>query len=76
MFTAQQTVEDARAFYAGVKGRLAAYGRGTHELKILPGISPFVGQSEQEAQEKFEQLQSLIDPVLGVGLLSAFLGNV
>ncbi len=76
VFTAQQTVEDARAFYSGVKGRLAAYGRGTHELKILPGVSPFVGQSEQEAQEKFEQLQSLIDPVLGVGLLSSFLGNV
>lgn len=76
VFTAQQTVEDARAFYAGVKGRLATYGRTTDQLKILPGISPFVGQSEQEAQEKFEQLQSLIDPVLGVGLLSAFLGNV
>lgn len=76
VFTAQQTVEDARAFYAGLKGRLAAYGRTTDQLKILPGISPFVGQSEQEAQEKFEQLQSLIDPVLGVGLLSAFLGNV
>ena len=26
--------------------------------------------------EKFEQLQSLIDPVVGVGLLSAFLGNI
>lgn len=76
VFTAQQTVEDARAFYAGLKGRLAAHGRTTHQLKILPGISPFVGQSEQEAQEKFEQLQSLIDPVLGVGLLSTFLGNV
>jgi FMN-dependent oxidoreductase (nitrilotriacetate monooxygenase family) len=76
VFTAQQTVEDARAFYASVKGRLASYGRGTHELKILPGVSPFVGQSEQEAQEKFEQLQSLIDPVLGVGLLSSFLGDV
>jgi FMN-dependent oxidoreductase (nitrilotriacetate monooxygenase family) len=76
VFTAQQTVEDARAFYAGLKGRLAAYGRTTDQLKILPGISPFVGQSEQEAQEKFEQLQSLIDPVLGLGLLSAFLGNV
>ena len=76
VFTAQQTVEDARAFYAGLKGRLAAHGRTTDQLKILPGISPFVGQSEQEAQEKFEQLQSLIDPVLGVGLLSAFLGNV
>lgn len=76
VFTAQQTVEDARKFYSGLKGQLAAYGRTPDQLKILPGISPFVGRSEQEAQEKFEQLQALIDPVLGVGLLSTFLGNV
>ena len=76
VFTAQQTVEDARAFYKGLKSRLSAYGRSPEDLKILPGISPFVGRTQQEAQEKFEQLQALIDPVLGVGLLSAFLGNV
>lgn len=76
VFTAQQTVEDARAFYASLKGRLGTFGRSTNALKVLPGISPFVGRTEQEAQEKFEQLQSLIDPVLGVGLLSNFLGNV
>jgi FMN-dependent oxidoreductase (nitrilotriacetate monooxygenase family) len=76
VFTAQQTVEDARAFYTSLKSRLPAYGRTADDLKIMPGISPFVGRSQQEAQEKFEQLQSLIDPVLGLGLLSAFLGNV
>lgn len=76
VFTAQQTVEDARAFYSSLKSRLPAYGRRADDLKIMPGISPFVGRSQQEAQEKFEQLQSLIDPVLGLGLLSAFLGNV
>jgi FMN-dependent oxidoreductase (nitrilotriacetate monooxygenase family) len=76
VFTAQQTVEDARAFYRSLKGRLAAWGRSPEQLKILPGVSPFVGRSEAEAQEKFEQLQSLIDPVLGVGLLSTFLGNL
>ena len=76
VFTAQQSAEEARAFYSGLKGRLAAHGRTPDQLKILPGISPFVGRSQQEAQEKFEQLQGLIDPVLGIGLLSTFLGNV
>src|SRR5690606_17024045 len=71
-----QTAEEARRFYNSLKGQLAAYGRSTDALKILPGISPFVGRSEAEAREKFEELQSLIDPVLGVGLLSTFLGNV
>jgi FMN-dependent oxidoreductase (nitrilotriacetate monooxygenase family) len=76
VFTAQQTPEDARAFYQSLKGRLAAHGRTADQLKILPGISPFVGRTLQEAQDKFDQLQGLIDPVLGVGLLSTFLGNV
>ena len=76
VFTAQQTVEDARAFYKSLKSRMPKFGRTPDQLKIMPGISPFVGQSQQEAQEKFEQLQSLIDPVLGIGLISAFLGNV
>lgn len=75
VFTAQQTPEDARAFYQSLKGRLAAHGRTPEQLKILPGISPFVGRTLQEAQDKFDQLQGLIDPVLGVGLLSTFLGN-
>ncbi|SFN21181.1 LLM class flavin-dependent oxidoreductase [Variovorax sp. OV329] len=76
VFTAQQTPESAAAFYRSLKGRLPAFGRSPDSLKILPGLSPFVGRSEQEAREKFEQLQGLIDPVLGVGLLSTFLGNV
>jgi len=76
VFTAQQSAEAARAFYSGLKGRLGAHGRSADQLKILPGISPFVGRSRQEAEEKFEQLQGLIDPVLGIGLLSTFLGHV
>ncbi|TXI61823.1 MAG: LLM class flavin-dependent oxidoreductase [Limnohabitans sp.] len=76
VFTAQQTVEDARAFYSDLKSRLPAWGRTEQELKILPGVSPFVGRTESEAREKFEQLQDLIDPAVGVGLISAFLGGV
>lgn len=76
VFTAQQTVEDARAFYTSLKSRLSAWGRSELDLKIMPGVSPFVGRTQAEAQEKFEQLQELIDPAIGVGLISAFLGGV
>lgn len=75
VFTAQQTVEGARAFYSSLKGRLAHYGRSPDALKVMPGISPIIGRTQAEAQEKYEQLQSLIDPAIGVGLLSGFLGG-
>lgn len=75
VFTAHQSVEDARAFYSGLKNRLPAYGRSADSLKILPGVSPVVGRTQAEAQEKFERLQSLIEPSVGLGLLSNFVGG-
>jgi alkanesulfonate monooxygenase len=76
IFTAQQTLEDAQAFYADVKGRLAKYGRSPDSLKIMPGIFPVIGRTEQEAKEKFEQLQELIHPSIGLGLLSGLVGGI
>ena len=37
IFTAQQTLAEAQAFYADVKGRLTKYGRSPDDLKILSG---------------------------------------
>jgi FMN-dependent oxidoreductase (nitrilotriacetate monooxygenase family) len=75
VFTAQQTLADAVAFYTDLKGRLAKYGRAPEDLKILPGLFPVVGHSESEAREKFDQLQALIDPVVGLALVSTLTGG-
>ncbi len=45
VFTAQQTLEDAQAFYADLKGRLGRYGREPDDLKIMPGVFPVVGRT-------------------------------
>ena len=76
IFTAHQTLADAMAFYADVKGRLAAYGRDPDHLKIMPGVFPVVGRTEQEAEDKFGELQDLIHPEVGLSLLSGMLGGV
>ncbi|WP_026555834.1 LLM class flavin-dependent oxidoreductase [Arthrobacter sp. 35W] len=73
VFTAHLSVESAREFYADLKGRLGAYGRLPGELKILPGISPYIGRTRAEAQAKHEQLNSLVNPEYGVRQLSAML---
>jgi FMN-dependent oxidoreductase (nitrilotriacetate monooxygenase family) len=74
IFAAQITLDEAKAFYADVKGRLGKYGRSPDELKILPGIFPVVGRTESEAEEKFEALQELIQPEVGLNLLSQLSG--
>ncbi|GLK78254.1 monooxygenase [Methylopila jiangsuensis] len=74
IFTAQQTLAEAQAFYADVKGRLGKYGRAPDELKILPGAFIVTGATESEAREKFDELQSLVHPDVGLELLRVQLG--
>lgn len=74
VFSASPTIEEARAFYADVKGRMPAAGRNPDDLKMMPGIFVTVGRTEDEALEKHAQLQGLIHPEVGVGLLSRHVG--
>lgn len=52
IFTRHATLEDGRAFYADVKGRLARYGRGPDDLKILPATTFVLGDTDADAREK------------------------
>ncbi|HEY1348284.1 MAG TPA: LLM class flavin-dependent oxidoreductase [Ktedonobacteraceae bacterium] len=76
VFTAQSVLEDARAFYRGLKGQLARYGRQPAHLKIMPGVLPVVGRTEAEARETYEQLQALVHPSVGLAQLSRLVGGV
>jgi FMN-dependent oxidoreductase (nitrilotriacetate monooxygenase family) len=62
VFTAQQTIEDAQAFYSDLKNRARALGRDPSTLKVLPGIVPLIGKSEAEARHLEEELERLIKP--------------
>lgn len=76
IFTTQQNLADAQAFYRDVKNRLVKYGRHADDLKIMPGVSIFVAKTAQEAQEKYDFLNSLIHPEVGLSLLSALAGGI
>ena len=74
VFTAQTTFEQAAEFYGDVMARLPRHGRTQREVKVLPGIYPVVGRTESEAREKFEFLQSLIHPSVGLAVLEHTIG--
>jgi N-acetyl-S-(2-succino)cysteine monooxygenase len=76
IFTAWQTLEEAQKFYLDVKGRLARYGRHPDELKIMPGISPVVGRTQAEAEDRYAQLQGLIHPSVGLQILAPYFPDV
>ena len=52
IFTRHSTVEAGRAFSADVKGRLARYGRGPDDLKIMPATTFVLGDTDADAHEK------------------------
>ncbi|MGW3310417.1 NtaA/DmoA family FMN-dependent monooxygenase [Streptomyces sp. NPDC001073] len=57
VFTRHGTLEDGRAFYADVKGRLAKYGRDPADLRIMPGVSVVLGDTAAEAQERAAEIR-------------------
>jgi len=76
VFTAQQNLQTAQAFYRSLKERLPRHGRDPEDLKIMPGMFFVVGDSASHAEEKLEQLQALLPPQVGLGLLSSQMGSV
>ncbi|UCJ15501.1 LLM class flavin-dependent oxidoreductase [Pseudomonas sp. MM211] len=75
IFVAHHDVEAGKTFYREIKEQAAEFGRGPDEIKILPGITPFVGRTREEAQAQFDELQALVDPVVGLRLLADTLGD-
>ena len=75
VFTAQQSFEDAKAFYDELKARLPRYGRRPDQLHVMPGVFPVIGRTEQEALDKLKLLQGWADPAASLALVSERLGH-
>ncbi len=74
VFASAATLADGQAFYADVKGRMAAIGRDPDGLKILPACFVVVGESVAEAKEKRALLDSLVHYDSAIASLSIALG--
>ena len=73
VFSAADTIENAREYYGDVKARMVRCGaRPTTEG--VPGLLVVVAPTHAEAEPKFQDLQELLHPDLGLALLSRRLG--
>ncbi|WP_328933962.1 MULTISPECIES: LLM class flavin-dependent oxidoreductase [unclassified Streptomyces] len=73
VFTAQQTLADAQAFYKDLKSRTEAAGRNPEHVKVLPGIVPVLGGTEAEARANERLLEDHIVYTHGVDRLERLL---
>jgi FMN-dependent oxidoreductase (nitrilotriacetate monooxygenase family) len=74
VFTAQNDLDEAHAFYKALKAQVAGFGRNPNEVLVMPGVMPVVGRTEEEAQATFAQLNAYIDTAQAFTVLSERLG--
>ncbi|MFI6918843.1 NtaA/DmoA family FMN-dependent monooxygenase [Nonomuraea spiralis] len=76
IFTPHGRLEDGRRFYADVKGRLARYGREPHQLKIMPGVTFALGDTEEEAAENAARIRrQQVGPQTAIAFLEQVWGR-
>lgn len=60
IFSNASNLEEAQEFYRDIKRRAVKFGRNPDEVFILPGISPIIGSTDEEAEQKYQEKLGLI----------------
>jgi alkanesulfonate monooxygenase len=74
VFAVASTMQQAQTLYADLKGRMPKFGRSPADLRILPGVTIFVGETAEEAEALFQELEALVPPQVGVEYLGKMMG--
>jgi FMN-dependent oxidoreductase (nitrilotriacetate monooxygenase family) len=74
IFTAHQTLASAQEFYADIKRQARAFDRHPDQVKILPGISPFIASTQIEADRLQDEFNELIQPEYSLTQLRQMIG--
>ena len=75
VFTAQQSLAEAQAFYASLKERVAKAGRDPDSVAVMPGFMPVIGDSFEDAAEKLKELNRWTDIKSAMPLLEERIGH-
>jgi FMN-dependent oxidoreductase (nitrilotriacetate monooxygenase family) len=65
----------AKTAYDSLKQRVVKHGRAPHELPILPGVMPIIGDTDEQAKEQLARLQSWLTPTNALALVSSRIGH-
>jgi len=60
IFAIHKSLEQAQEFYRDIKSRAIAFGRNPDEVVIMPGIGPIIGKTDEEAEQKYHEIASLV----------------
>ena len=60
VFTNGGTLDQAQSAYKDVKQKAVDAGRSADDIKIFPVLSPIIGDTDEEVQEKYKEIQNLV----------------
>lgn len=72
VFAIMPTIEEAKGYYQDVKRKTTDCGRSAEDIVVIQGISPIIGETEEEAVRKYEEIASLVT----INQALAFLGRL
>src|SRR5262249_1678212 len=77
IFSANLTMESCQQYFREIKSRAAQKsGRNPDHIKAMPGFSCYVAKSADEAEEKYNQQNALMHPIVAREILSTVLGGI
>ncbi|CAH1688383.1 N-acetyl-S-(2-succino)cysteine monooxygenase [Hyphomicrobiales bacterium] len=75
VFAVQQDLTAAKAFRADLRELASKAGRDPDHMKVMPGVSPIIGETEADAKAKLAMLGEMMDPKSALKVLSERLGQ-
>lgn len=75
VFAVQQDFEAGKTFRKELRDLAAKAGRNPDHIKIMPGVSPIIGETEAEAKAKLAMLGEMMEPKAGIKVLSERMGQ-
>jgi N-acetyl-S-(2-succino)cysteine monooxygenase len=76
VFTLQSEISAAVAFRDDIRARAESYGRNPDSIKILVGMTPIVGYTDEQAQAHAAEMMALIPDDLALSNLKPLAGGV
>lgn len=69
VFAIMPTLEEAQDYYRDVKSRAIGCGRNVDDIIVMQGISPIIGDTDEEAEKKYEEIAGLVTIEQALGFL-------
>ena len=75
VFSNRETLEECQAYYADLRRRARALGRGPEQPLLFPVVTPILGGTEAEATRRSEELNALLDVETAIAFLARYFSS-